>query len=431
MHPHLAMPMTTTKRPSSETVHVITPQGDSIPAVSLIGSDGEEAVVGEFGDLVTTQRRDYIALKFGYGISERNLYHGGTGSHAETTPGSKLRLDTGVTSASTVYAQSDETIIYRPGHASYLLVTPIFYGLTADSIHRVGAYTVTPTLGSQTIMDGLLLHRRGGIWYVELWSDGVMLMGVAQSAWDDPLDGEGQSRYRWDPGFGNVLRMTWGYLGFAPVRFYMDTDVGLINFHTIDRRNRSTALNFGLPFLPFRAEVLNGATAASSSLEIGSVNGGVMADAQADPEAKHFAKSGTQSITGSPTVFVNILTLKPDATFFGKVNYIRHTMSFLSMATDGTKTFNFKVIKNATLSGTPVYTQIDAVESPMRSTNDASTVTGGHEMLSIQLSKVNNETIKIDDHLEYMLGPEDTLTVCAQTTVTGDASCGVRWHEFF
>ena len=87
-------------------------------------------------------------------------------------------------------------------------------------------------------------------------------------------------------------------------------------------------------------------------------------------------------------------------------------------------------IRNATLGGTPVWTDIDTTNSVIEYDTNATTVTGGTVLFSFGLGNATGINQKFEI-LDLQIEPGDTLTAAVRIPSGGTTrvSVGLNWFE--
>jgi hypothetical protein len=132
----------------------------------------------------------------------------------------------------------------------------------------------------------------------------------------------------------------------------------------------------------------------------------------------------TKSTVSAEAVIVNI---RCDTTFYSTTNQYPIDLDFMSASTDGTKSVQFRIYKNCTLtapSWTTPYQYIVPVSYDTAGTKSSGTYLGG-----FSAAKVSNVQITLTA-FHIHLNPGDTLTITAQSTANTDVdvSCSVKIH---
>jgi len=94
----------------------------------------------------------------------------------------------------------------------------------------------------------------------------------------------------------------------------------------------------------------------------------------------------------------------------------------------GNKALSFRLLYNATLGGTPSYSDIDTNTSVVEVDTSATTVTGGFELLEvITVGGQGSQVVQLDRG--FHMAPGDTLTVTAVSSSSSTAITSLGWVE--
>jgi hypothetical protein len=131
------------------------------------------------------------------------------------------------------------------------------------------------------------------------------------------------------------------------------------------------------------------------------------------------------------TTEVNILTIKNNTSFASKTNRARLKMKLCNASTDGAglNDILFRVVRNATLGGSPSYTDVDANTSIVSYDTAGTTVTGGNTLVSFVLSRPTEGFVPEGVLDDIMLNPGDTLTVAASSAASVAVRVALTWKE--
>lgn len=256
----------------NRVVNIVEPYkligGETIPTTGLVDFAGQNQSISVFGDMVTAKRVATVAAQFVYGINDQEAESVISGSGAVAIEDENmLALRTGTTPGSTARIQTLDPLQYIPGYQAEIWFTPVYTkpeSLTGYC--RAGLFDDDD--GFWVGYDGpelLVCRRRAGVEHPILREDWNM----------DKLDGEGPSGilFNADDPDGNVIRIRYGFLGFAAIIFeIMDKRSVIYPFHVIEYPNTSKVTHIANTYLPGRIEVGNGDAAQDVSLKIGSFN---------------------------------------------------------------------------------------------------------------------------------------------------------------
>ncbi|MEN8236145.1 MAG: hypothetical protein ABFQ95_01130 [Pseudomonadota bacterium] len=103
---------------------------------------------------------------------------------------------------------------------------------------------------------------------------------------------------------------------------------------------------------------------------------------------------------------------------------------FISIASDGTKTADIHVYKNATVGGTPAFTDVSTNTSVVDYDIAGTTISSGALLTVVPVQKVGNASIPFHE-FDVILSPGDTLTASATSSGASDVLIGISWKERF
>jgi len=125
-----------------------------------------------------------------------------------------------------------------------------------------------------------------------------------------------------------------------------------------------------------------------------------------------------------------MLTILNNTTFQGKANKVEIEISFIGAASDGTKSAEILMYKNATITG-GAYSAIDANNSVI-SVNTTNTITGGKLSFSAPLAKIDRVNLDTGaGHMHFQLNPGETYSFVGLSSATSDIIMALRWEEYF
>jgi hypothetical protein len=277
-----------------------------------------------------------------------------------------------------------------------------------------------------------------GVWFVE---DSNETFTPASSFNVDKLDGTGRSGFVIDSTKRNLFAMTYGYLSIAPIRFYIATEQGWVEFHNINKLNAQSVGHLKNPTLPMCCRVRRSSGAGDAvTVKIGSWRGGTLGESLLNnPADKWFDFRDTETnlssinTTTDPNLYHNLISLKSATMFNSNINHIRSELANLSVAVDANKNIELVVIKNGVLVGNSAFVDRNTGESVM-STSTGGTVDGQVNGVSSVIAKVGTIDRSIKNTGVYVR-PGDIYSVAARgvngSGVTGDVSVAIRWVEEF
>ena len=372
-----------------------------------------------FNEVLVAELTPKVQIDFNYTINSRIASTTVDGSGATSTSNSKAVLQTTANANSSATLESKRVVKYDPGQGALARFTAVFTTGVANSNQEAG-------IGDDT--DGFFFGYNGASFGIMSRQNGADTW-VASSSWNgDPADGT-QTLPAIDPTKGNVYQIRYQWLGFGAITFWIENPINgkFILVHTIQYANANTDPSIFNPTLPLRLHVANTSNTSDIQLQSSSMAGFVEGK-----EVKLGPKNATSTAKASVgTTETNILTIRNKATFQSKKNRVEVELDFIGAAVDGTKPAIVYITKNATLGGSPSYSDIDTSTSVVEADNAGTTVTGGQRLFIFAVSKADSIDLPLGD-LSIDLEPNDTLTVSVEAiSGTTDVGASLSWIERF
>lgn len=314
---------------------------------------------------------------------------------------------------------------------------PLRYIPGQGAIARFTAIFTTGVVGSQQIIgigadnDGLFFGYNGATFGIMRRSDGVDTW-THFNDWSDGINGGNAGWLNlldWTK--GNVFQIQFQWLGFGEIRFSVENprsgDFELV--HRIRYANTATVTSLRNPTLPVMAMVANttndSAIALSTSSAMAFCEGKVV-----DPSPPHpLALPRVQVATKAGiTTQANVLTLQSPMTWKARANRIRSQLGMLSVSTEGNKSVTIRLVRNATLGGTPSYAAHSADTSPVDFDTAGTTVTGGSVVFAITLDKTDSQQFDLREW-SLFLNPGDTITTSAESSQSTEVTVACNWID--
>jgi hypothetical protein len=377
-----------------------------------------------FGELEAVNPTPVVQVDFIYNINADLVASTTTGSGVITQADAMAVLQTSATTSSSAKISTNRFVKYRPGQGVHVRGTALFTTGVAGSTQLFGA-------GDDD--NGVFFGFNGESFGVMRRSGGVDTW-VAQTAWNgDKFDGSGgasnPTASTLDVTKGNVYEIQFQWLGFGEIVFAIeDEQTGrFVPVHTIPYANNNIAPSMLNPSFPIIWEAIN----TTNDTNITVKGASCCAEIEGNIRLLGPRNSIDNSKTGVGTSLTNILTIRNKSTFQSQTNKTPVIVSKYSAAVDGTKPATFQLVLNATLGGTPSYTDISTNTSVIDYDTAGTTVTGGKLLDGAALGKAG--AADITPFLEdVQLNPGDTLTLAVKaSTGTTDTTCFVKWIEDF
>lgn len=388
---------------------------------SLYDASGKEYFNSVFGDRIIGKRKAKFSANFNYPTDSRvvtnTTLNGGTVSLALNL----LNLSTGTASNGVARVQTLENLRYFAGREAELMATAKFTLGVANSSQRAGLFDD---------QDGMWIGYSGINFGVGVRKGGNDTF-VAQTSFNkDKLDGNGKSGFLIDTTKLNIFRVSYGYLGIAPICFqvYGGIDRGWITFHVYDITNISTGTHINKPYLPVRSEVINNGNTTNIVLQSGSLYAGTIdGDGNAvDASSREFSYKRSASQTAGVDNLVVVIHNK--ATYGGTANKVEDLLLKIGIAVEGTKPVRVDLYRPAVTPTGGTWIDIDTPNSNSEYNISATVnLTGAQIRDSWALSK--SDSINVDvSYLNLLLPPDGYAVFVATSTGNYDLEWNHRWR---
>ena len=391
--------------------------------------DGTVSIKGARSTLAQEQlvsmRNDDINVQFQYNVpynqDQADIVGEVSGTASITHSNSMAVLQS--TSSGSAFLRSVDSIRYFPGHEFAAEMTAVASsGATGSATWGVG--------DNGSVGDCVAFTTQNGVFGILFKSNGVSQFIPQTSFNKDKADGTGPSGKTIIPSNLNLYTIRGGWYGILPISFgwYAGDDGDYITLHTIDRTNLQQQPHLSNPTLPMFVEVSGTATISTASWR-----GGICG---ATPEGTKADRLFNVSVTDKNVVanaLTPVVTLRNNTTFQGKHNHVRARYGTVTLATDGQKSFNWSVFKNAELVGAS-YIQKNSATSVVSYDTSATSIStpipdniGGTVM-----GKYDNARINLfQGDVTLAVYPGETITLAVQSSGNGVVNAFVRWIEEF
>ena len=386
-----------------------------------------------FGDLRTAELTPQFQGSFEYTVDNtelntNTLVAGGT----ITQSGGMAVCSTSTTTASSAKFESKRHAKYRPGLGGVMRFTALFSAPEAATDQYIG---LMDTEGSSSAFkNGYCIGYDGTSFGLHRFSNDVKT-SVAQSSWDDPMDGTGDSGMTLDQAKLNVFFIQFQYLGAGAIVLWLESQESgeLVKAHTIKYANSNTGPSVINPNFHFMICANNKAT--TTDLIIKSASYGYFIEGLTKYFELHQPQfsSGEQELTGVTTEEA-VLTIRNKTSYSSKDNFIDILIENVTGSIEASSANNLgkiRLVRNATLGGTPSYSDIDSTDSVVDMDTSGTTVTGGKEILSSPFAGKNDRFGLNTINYDIILAPGETLTVAASSSNNATVDASMLWKELF
>ena len=381
----------------------------------------ESPFIGAFGQLVAQQETPIVTIDFPYNINTAYVSPVTVGSGTITQADSQAVLQTGTDANGSAVLSSLIAARYLPGQGKLIRFTDIFSPGVANSIQIQGAGDAN---------DGYFFGYQGAVFGLFRRQNGTDFF-TAQADWNtDTFDGSGDagnpSGQLLDHTKGNVYQIRYQWLGYGAIRYYIeDSETGIVTqCHVIQYANQNILPSVFNPSFVLRAEVTN--LGNTSNLTLTTASMGLYSEGPVDVSGARFSTGNRKTGIIAET---NIFTLLNKTTFQGKTNRGRLHLDSIGSAISGAQDAQYRMILNATLGGSPSFTDISTNQSIAAFDVAGTTVTGGIEWR--RGPSVGNFQLNEDvSTLEMRLNPGETLTFSGFSFANAVApNLSVSWRE--
>jgi hypothetical protein len=370
-----------------------------------------------FGDNIVTPRHADVEEQFQYNINTKTLTDSSANGGTVTQANSMAVLSSGTNTNGQAILASKKIIRYRPGFEGYALFTALF--------ETGGVAGAKQFAGPNTTLDGYYVGYSGTDFVVGRRIGGTDTE-VTRENWNGDERAKSPANLI-DFTKLNIFRITWGWLGSAPITFELMLSNGeFIELHTFETAGQTTAPHSNNPMLPIRFDITKTSGATNIIVKTASWNGGMMGDDEGAEDRFFTGHVDTGAVSTQQVLF----SLENQATFQSKANRVEVELVLVNASTDGTKSVELAIYKNLAITS-PSWTNIDATNSVMR-IDTAGTVTPAAANLEFEfgLAKVDSVLLNSED-LGLILEPGETYTITGASASNNDIHLAIRWKEHF
>lgn len=370
----------------------------------------ERRLLGAFREAIFAELTPVVQMKFTYNLHADIMTTTLTGSGAAIYEDATAKLSTTAATNSSALLRSKDTGVYQPGQGMLFRGTAIFSPPAAGSQQYIG-------VGSDT--EGYFIGYNGTEF-------GVMRKHEGTETWTSlPNVADGSSEWigSLDLTKGNVFQIQYQWLGFGSITYSVfNPDEQKYDVLYIDKYpNKHVDPSSHNP--SFSAELFVANTTNDTNLVVYSSSMAVFIEGQATKLTYRKGVTSSKTITTE----TNILTIRSRSTFESITNQGLIFPDLFSLAADGTKTCKFRIYIDATLGGSPSYTNISTNRSIVEYDTAGTTVSNGTLIAAIVIDKAGSQLVDLGRKLR--IHPGDTLTVSAESASSSIADVGISWEE--
>lgn len=418
-----------------------TSGGESYENVTIDANNNLEVAVRNpvtaFGEISVAEVSPVIQIDFVYGVNAVTTKTATTGTGSVSNGNGMVSVSTGASASSSAVVYSARNLKYRPGQGALIRFTALFTTGVANSRQVAG-------IGFSTLNDGLFFGYDGTDFSICNVTSGSWDC-IPQTSWNvDVMDGTGgtnnPSGQLLDPTKGNVFQIKYQYLGFGALYFYVeDSETGdFVLVHIIKYANNNTVPSLYNPSMPLVWAAVNDTN--TSNLVVKGASG--MAGVEGI-RALLGPRHGESQTSTTVTTEIASFTLKNATTYNtienGALVRIRSLTFGSNTGGAGNGVTYLRIVKDATLGGTPVFTPHDGSTS-----DNGVTITSGNSVVSVDkagttvtggnlewnaIVAVGNSMAEDVTDLDLYIAPGETLTFSIESTQSATVGVGMTWSE--
>lgn len=376
-----------------------------------------------FGEQIVGDVNMAFVSNFAYQSDTRKLQQILSNGGTVTNPNSMLKVSSGVNASGSAIGRSRRSLPYKAGQEAFCFFTAMWDSPALNNKRFVGLFDN---------LNGFAIGYNGLDFGVLRRKNSVDTEFIKQSDFNnDKLDGTGSSGFTIDKAKLNVFRISFIYLGGGSIKYWVLTDNGWLNFHTIKYQNRNTTTHISLPYLKISVENVNNGNTIDVSIYSASVACGSIGGYNKIISSRTFNRKINKSITAGIDNVISIFHLKENYGVIPVENRVESLLKYLTVATDGTKNVTFERWK---LAVTPVGgVWVDVSPNSMIEVDNTITsvdLTGAELTFAVSLAKADSKAFDLLEQ-EIRSLPNDYIVYIMTSTGASDVSLTTSWDELF
>lgn len=384
-----------------------------------------------FGEQLAAQLHPIFQGVFEYTVDNTELnINTEVGSGTVTQATGMAFVGTGTTTGSTAKLITKQHARYRSGLGGLMRFTSIFTSPVAATEQLMGLADEAGS--SQPFKNGYMIGYIGTTFGLHRFQNDSIVT-VPLSGWDDPLDGTGSSGMTIDLTKLNVWGIQFQYLGGGAIRIKVENPVTgeFFTAHKIQYANQFTSPSVYNPNFEFTMWTNNKAT--TSDLIVNCASYGYFIEGLTSHIELHQPQfSSDNQSKGSVTTETAIFTIRNKSTYASKTNFLDIILEDVTAAIEASganNLGNYRLVKNATLGGSPSYSDINTTDSVVDIDTAGTTVTGGKTLVTGNLAGKNDEVDKDVTPYDIIIGPGDTVTLAGTSSNSATIEGSLLWKE--
>lgn len=376
-----------------------------------------------YDELPTSHLSPIAQLTYAYNVNTDmnilTLANGGTITQADNM----AIIQSNTTANGSAVLQSKETITFRSGQGCLSRFDAVF----TTGIAQAGS---RQWIGVGDANDGFMFGYDTTNFSLTYRTNGSAVV-INQADWNiDKMDGtagsSNPSGVLLDPTKGNVYQISYGS-GFGNVNYSIESDStgDMVLVHILKYGNLNTVPAAYNPTFPMCAESDNGGATTNLIVKVAMMSSFIEGENAITGPINAYENS--KSIGGTET---SVFSLQNKTTFASKTNKVNVILETVSLVNDTNAPGTFRLWEDATLGGTPSYTDISTNTSVISVDTAGTTITGGKLLWAGAVGKDNGDTINLSS-LRIKLRPGSTYTFSAQGGGSATMAVAIVWREDF
>lgn len=393
-----------------------------------------------FGEQVMVQLSPQWQQSFEYTVDNTALCsHILSGSGTATQAEAMAVVSTGTTAGSEALLKSTHHARYKAGFGGIARFSAKFSPPIAGTWQIAGV--VDEHGVAEEFVNGYTVGYHGLDFAIMRFQNDT-LHEVLREDWDDRLDGSGgelnKSGVKYtDTELANlcVFYIQFQYLGAGPQYYWVEHPLTGVpfRFHTVPYSGLYPTPSVHNPNFHMTFYVDNGAT--TNDMIVSTASYGYFIEGPTELVEFHQPQftTGTVEKTGVTTE-VAIVSIRNKSTYAGKINYIDIIMERFGASIEAGANNNLgtvRVVKNATLGGTPVWVDVNTTDSVTEKDVAGTSVTGGTELTTYPLAGKNDKDVENVIPYKIILHPGDMITLAGSSAASATIRASELHKELF
>jgi len=274
---------------------------------------------------------------------------------------------------------------------------------------KSGTYSLSVSSGA---LAGTFTQDTAGVTKTEDWT--------AQDDWN-------VDKCAWlDTTKGNIFKLEYAYLGYGPLKFsvFDPATRDFVLAHVVDWTNANTQPNFNNPSM--RVGWVSASLGSTTNLTVAGASG-MLALQGRGGAWRPFGHSGVKSGITTETA---LISLQSRYYFNNRSNAGLTHIKSISVSTDSTKGGIFRVYKNATIGGNPLWNYEQQSESVMLVDSAGTTVSGVPALATYVVGPNGSSTINLEElDIDLVAGDKFTITAERVSGSAAEMTASVTWGE--